>query len=124
MCHSTEESRLNGDFQDYFNKMIPRRLLHLAIAFALLFAQQGAALHALSHLADGATTHSEQEKHLPHAPVCDKCVAYAAMGSAATSSPPALDGQKAVGALAAIIPVPFFTSALQAYRSRAPPRSA
>ncbi|MFA7239617.1 MAG: hypothetical protein WC091_05840 [Sulfuricellaceae bacterium] len=104
--------------------MIPRRLLHLAFAFALLFAQQGAALHALSHLMNGTPAHSEQEKHLPHTPACDKCVAYAAVGSTASSSPLAFDGQKAVGLLAAIIPVPLFTSALQAYRSRAPPRSA
>jgi hypothetical protein len=36
--------------------------------------QQGAALHALTHLADGEST--ESQKQLPHHG-CDKCLAYA-----------------------------------------------
>lgn len=104
--------------------MIQRWLLHLAFAFALLFAQQGAALHALSHLAEGSPAHSEQEKHLPHAPACEKCVAYAAMGSAASSPPLAFDTPKAIGIFAAIALFSALVSPLHAYRSRAPPRSA
>jgi len=60
--------------------------LFLLLALALLFAQQGAALHALSHLAEPQPTQSQQDKHLPHSQACDKCVAYAGVGSAVTAS--------------------------------------
>ena len=62
--------------------MNSRLLFLLWLAFALLFAQQGAALHALSHLADSVPAQSQQEKNLPHSPACDKCVVYAQLGSA------------------------------------------
>jgi hypothetical protein len=61
-------------------------LLFLALAFTLLFVQQGAAVHALSHLAEHLPSHSQQDKQLPHSPACDKCVVYAGIGSAITSS--------------------------------------
>ncbi len=63
-----------------------RLLPFLLLAFALLFAQQGAAMHALSHLAEPLSSHSQQDKQLPHSPACDKCVVYAGVGSAITSS--------------------------------------
>lgn len=104
--------------------MTQRWLLHLAFAFALLFAQQGAALHALSHLAEGAPaqSQSQQEKHLPHSPACDKCVAYAGMGSAAAPAPLAFDAKIIAGTVAAAVLFPAFSAPLHAYRSRAPPR--
>lgn len=104
--------------------MNTRLLYSLLLAFALLFAQQGAALHALAHLAEGTPTQSQQEKHLPHSPVCDKCVAYAGIGSAASSSPLAFGGQNTVAILVAAVPFPVSSSPLLPYRSRAPPCSA
>lgn len=101
--------------------MIQRWPLHLAIAIALLFAQQGAALHALSHLTEGVPTQSQQEKHLPHSPVCDKCVAYAGIGSAALSSPLTFAGQQTVAILAPAVFSLVRSFPHQTYRSRAPP---
>lgn len=99
-----------------------RWILFVWLAFALLFAQQGAALHALSHLADSVPAQSQQGKHLPHSPACDKCVAYAGIGSAAPSSPPMFATQEATAILAAVLFLLFFSAPLYSYFSRAPPR--
>ncbi|HUX64940.1 hypothetical protein [Sulfuricella sp.] len=102
--------------------MNSRLLLSLWLAFALLFAQQGAALHALSHFADGVPAQAQQEKHLPHSPACDQCVAYAGIGSAALSSPPIFAAQETTAVLAAALFLLFFSAPLYSYLSRAPPR--
>lgn len=104
--------------------MKSRWLLHLCFAFALLFAQQGAALHALSHLAESPAAHGEQEKHLPHSPACDKCVVYAALGGAAPSAPLSFTAQEGVVVLAAALFALFFSAPYRPYLSRAPPRLA
>jgi len=102
--------------------MNSRFLLSLWLAFALLFAQQGAALHAMSHLADGVPEQSQQEKHLPYSPACDKCVVYAGIGSAALPSPPIFAAQETTVVLAAVVFLLFFSAPLRSYLSRAPPR--
>lgn len=102
--------------------MNTRLLYSLLLAFALLFAQQGAVLHALAHLAEGTPTQSQQEKHLPHSPACDKCVVYAGIGSAASSSPLVFHGQETADILAAAVLFLILSFPLHAYRSRAPPR--
>ena len=61
-------------------------LLFLLLAFALLFAQQGAAIHALSHLSEQLPSQSQQDKQLPHSPSCDKCVAYTGVDSTLAAS--------------------------------------
>ncbi|MDD5330748.1 MAG: hypothetical protein PHX38_12165 [Sulfuricella sp.] len=101
-----------------------RLLLPLWLAFVLLFAQQGAALHALSHLGDGVPAQSQQEKHVPHSPACDKCVVYAGIGGAAPSSPPVFGVQEAAFFLAAALFLLVFSAPLRSYQSRAPPRLA
>ena len=101
--------------------MNSRLLFSLWLAFALLFAQQGAALHALSHLADSVPAQSQQEKHLPHSSACDKCVVYAGIGSAAAPSPPVFATQKTTVILAAAFFLLFFSLSLRTYLSRAPP---
>ena len=53
-----------------------RFLLPLLLAFALLFAQQGAAMHALGHIM------AQQDKQAPHSPACEQCAAYAQLGGA------------------------------------------
>lgn len=63
------------------------RVLRFAIlAILLLFAQQGAAVHALAHFSDFAPTPSSQHKQLPHSSVCDKCITYSHMGGALHAS--------------------------------------
>lgn len=102
--------------------MNSRLLLSLWLAFALLFAQQGMVLHALSHFADGVPAQSQQEKHLPHSPACDECVVYAGIGSAAPSSPPVFGIQQTTAILAAVLFLLFFSAPFYSYLSRAPPR--
>jgi hypothetical protein len=102
--------------------MNSRLLFSLWLAFVLLFAQQGAALHALSHFADGVPAQSQQDKHLPHSPACDKCVVYAGIGGAAPSSPPVFAAQDSAIMLAAAFFLLFFSAPHRTYLSRAPPR--
>lgn len=99
-----------------------RLILFVGLAFALLFAQQGAVLHALSHFADNVPAQSQQDKHLPHSPACDKCVVYAGIGSAAPSSPPVFGIQQTTAILAAVLFLLFFSAPFYSYLSRAPPR--
>ncbi|BAN34163.1 hypothetical protein SCD_n00314 [Sulfuricella denitrificans skB26] len=101
--------------------MNSRLLFSLWLALALLFAQQGAALHALSHFADGVPAQSQQEKHLPHSPACDKCIVYAGIGGAAASSPPVFAVPETTAILAAVFFLLFFSAPLRTYLSRAPP---
>ncbi|MDD5240988.1 MAG: hypothetical protein PHG47_04590 [Sulfuricella sp.] len=102
--------------------MNSRLWLSFLLAFSLLFAQQGAAVHALSHLADGVPAESQQDKHQSHSPACDKCVAYAGIGSAAPSSPPLFAASETTFILAAVLSLLFFSASRFSYRSRAPPR--
>jgi hypothetical protein len=66
-------------------KMRRTRSLPLFLLLALLFAfaQQAALLHALSHNTQGDT---QQDKHLPGAKVCEKCVVFAQFGAAVASA--------------------------------------
>jgi len=102
--------------------MNSRLLLSLWLAFVLLFAQQGAVLHALSHFADSAPAQSQQEKHLPHSPACDKCVVYAGIGGAAASAPPVFFSREMTVVLASALFLLFFSAPFRTYLSRAPPR--
>lgn len=60
-----------------------RFLFPLLFAFVLLFAQQGAAVHALGHI---LAEQAQQNKQLPHSPACEQCAAYAQLGGALGSS--------------------------------------
>lgn len=52
----------------------------LLLAFALLFAQQGATLHTLRHVFAEHT--QQQNKQLPHTGDCEQCTTYAQLASA------------------------------------------
>ncbi len=57
------------------------RYFFLLLAFALLFAQQAGAAHALHHaLAD--LTQPQEDKQAPHSDACEQCADYAHLGSA------------------------------------------
>lgn len=60
-----------------------RFLLPLLLAFTLLFAQHGAAMHALGHILTGQ---AQQDKQAPHSPACEQCASYAQLGGALGSS--------------------------------------
>lgn len=61
--------------------MIRRFLFILSLVAVFGLGQQGAAAHAISHMADGQGE-SQQHKQLPHSQNCEKCVVYAQLGSA------------------------------------------
>ncbi|HQR50455.1 MAG TPA: hypothetical protein PKW44_02315 [Methylophilaceae bacterium] len=62
------------------------RRIFLVFTLALLFGlgQQGAAVHAVSHLADWQQSQQQPDKG-QHKSTCDKCVAYAQLGGAVGS---------------------------------------
>lgn len=102
-----------------------RQILFAGLAALLLFTQHGAFVHSLTHLADSAPNRSApQDKHLPHSPACDKCAAYAGVGSPVTATPLAFSALAGTHAPALVPPIPFRSEIPSHYRSRAPPRSA
>lgn len=98
-----------------------RLLLFVLLAFAVLFAQQGAAMHALSHLSEPLSRHSEQDKQLPHSPACDKCVVYAGVGSALASSTLILPATVALAPHLTQTPPALLSPFARLYHARAPP---
>ena len=60
--------------------MLRRWALHIILALTLVVGQQGAALHALSHLAPESP--AQEHKHAPNGEACEKCAAYAKFASA------------------------------------------
>lgn len=98
-----------------------RLFLFLLLALALLFAQQGAAVHALSHLSEPLPSQSRQDKQLPHSPACDKCVAYAGVGSAVAASQLAFSTFAPPPPGFSARPAARFQRPYQPYQTRAPP---
>ncbi|MEP7296366.1 MAG: hypothetical protein ABI702_09260 [Burkholderiales bacterium] len=89
------------------------------LALALLFAQQTAALHWLSHAVEA--THAKAGLPAP-GEHCDECVALAGLGAAAASTAPLLPTSFAQHALHARLPAATSPAApWLAYHSRAPP---
>jgi hypothetical protein len=98
--------------------MKPQRLFLALLAALLLFAQQAAYAHAVSHLAGGEPPPKEQ---LGHAQLCGKCISFEKLSAAAPTS------------LAAPVSLPlhfaqpvdvvrvFRPATVAAFQSRAPP---
>lgn len=99
-----------------------RIILHVWLALLLLFAQQGALLHALSHVPGPLPAQSQPDKQLPHSQACDKCVVYGQLGAGVAATPLVILVQHGAVALVAVLPAIHFASILRAYFSRAPPR--
>ena len=98
-----------------------KRALHtLFLAFTLLFAQQGAAWHALSHVG-GAPGHSQPEQKLPHGEQCTKCAVFSQLGAACASTVSAVVFLSFSGVPSLSVVSPYYHLSLPAYRSRAPP---
>jgi len=98
---------------------LKRLLSRGLLALALLFAQQQAALHWLSHAIDAThakASHSAPSEH------CDECLTLGALGAGATSSSPTLPISFAQHALTTTTAAVDSPAALRlAFRSRAPP---
>jgi hypothetical protein len=99
-----------------------RRLFFFALLAALLFfGQQGAAVHAISHLAENLPGQTQQDKNLPHSPACDKCVVYAGVGSAVAPAGFDFSGVAGVSPQLALLPASVDYLAPKVYFSGAPP---
>jgi len=105
----------------HIEKMNRRLFFHALLALLLLLAQQGAALHALSHLTEIVPAHAGQDKNLPHSPVCDKCVAYAEIGGGVHSAPLVFHAVDTRFVQSPTACSEFSSRTLRAYSSRAPP---
>jgi len=99
-----------------------RTFRHLLIAVALVFTQQVAQLHALSHLKRDLVMAERGGKYVP--PVnhpAEQCIAYNAVDSVLAALAPAIDPPRvALPAMASVaLPLPF--SPRIEFDSRAPP---
>jgi len=97
-------------------------LRHLLIAVALVFAQQAAQLHALSHLQHDMAKAERSGKCIP--PVnhpAERCIAFHAVDSVLAALAPAIDPPRvALSAIASVaLPLPFAPRI--EFDSRAPP---
>lgn len=97
--------------------MSRRLLIALSLAFALLFVQQGAATHAITHV----LAEQSQDQSLPHNQPCELCMAFAQIGGAIGSNPVHFDFGITLG-------VPFtpfvsfnYSQTFAAFAARAPP---
>lgn len=95
----------------------------LLLVFALLFAQQAGAAHALHHVLEDLAQ-QQAGKQTPHSDICEKCADYAKLGSAlsvgAYNFTPLLVSDETVQHRSiAFRPVHIFAAA-----ARAPPYSA
>ena len=100
--------------------MLRSILLKSLLVLALLFAQQGAVTHGISHvLAEQSQDHS-----LPHDKHCDLCAAYAQIGSAVGVNHIYLDFGSSFGAILTTYSVTFHSFSFSAFAARAPPYSA
>src|SRR5215510_4640932 len=99
-----------------------RTLRHLLIAAALVFTQQAAQLHALSHLQRDLVKAERGGKCVP--PLghpAEQCIAYHAVDSTLPSLAPALDAAcQALPVLAAVVLPLSFPPRID-FDSRAPP---
>lgn len=101
---------------------MPRHFL-LLFVFALLFAQQAGAAHALQHALEDLTQQQREGKQAPHSDACKKCADYAQMGNAldigATGFKPLLTSDE----VTLLRPFPFFSARTLPAVARGPPLS-
>ena len=101
-----------------------RTLRHLLVAFALVFAQQSAQLHALSHLKRDLVMAERGGKCVP--PVshpAEQCIAYHAVDSALPGLIPAIGLSRVSLPTLASVVLPLPRAQRIEFDSRAPPLS-
>lgn len=92
-------------------------LLKLVLVLALLFAQQGAVTHSISHI----LAEQSQDQSAPHEKHCDLCEVYAQIGSAIGSSTIHFDFASSFEAAVSTHSVSAHSIAFTAFAARAPP---
>jgi len=101
--------------------MVRHWLLIVSFAFLFGLGQQGVVLHAISHFADETQSESKQGKKSHHSSFCDKCMVYAALGSAAQVDVPVLVLVEAGSIMIAGDTRHFRSVQKLTYQARAPP---
>jgi hypothetical protein len=102
------------------------RLVYVLIA-ALLLAQQGLALHVLSHGVDALKIAKQDQpdpRSLPADRHCDLCLTYAQVAAGAAAATPFFAALAPDHAVSPATALATRTVTARAYRSRAPPRLA
>jgi hypothetical protein len=87
------------------------------LVFTLLFAQQGAMSHGISH------TLAQQDQSAPHDSQCELCAAYAHIGSVVGSSDVHFDFDVAANTLDGTHTPTSHSTTFAAFAARAPPYS-
>jgi len=90
------------------------------LVFALLFAQQGAMSHGISH----TLAQQSQDQSAPHDTQCELCAAYAHIGSAVGSGDVHFDFDGSANVVDPTYTSSFHSNAFAAFAARAPPYSA
>jgi glyoxylate carboligase len=88
------------------------------LVFTLLFAQQGAMSHGISH------TLAQQDQSAPHDTQCELCAAYAQIGGAVGSSDVRLSIDASTEPVATFYTATSHSTPFAAFTARAPPYSA
>lgn len=102
------------------HRMLRSAFLKSLLVFALLFAQQGAVMHTISHV----LAEQSQDQSLPHHQHCDLCAVYAQIGGAIGSSHVSFDFASSFEETHTAHFVSFHSITFAAFTARAPPRSA
>ena len=97
-----------------------RALIHVLLAFALLWGQQAMLAHAATHLVKPPAT---QDNQLPQHKVCEQCALSAQYGSALVGKVLSFEAQRGVVCLPPQRPQVLYTATPRAFHSRAPPVS-
>ncbi len=101
-------------------RMLRSVFLKSLLVVALLFAQQGAVVHGISHI---LAEHS-QNQSLPHDKHCDLCSTYAQIGCAIGSNQIHFDFASSFAEARPVQTASFHSSSFTAFAARAPPRFA
>lgn len=100
--------------------MLRHILLRSLLAVILLFAQQGALTHGISHI----LAEQSQDQSLPHDKHCNLCEGYAQIDGAIGSSLVEFDFTAEFGEPRIFHSVSFHSPVFAVFAARAPPRSA
>ncbi len=98
-----------------------RVLRHLLVALALVFAQQAAQLHSLSHLRQDLARAAGGKAALGHP--AEQCIAFHAVDSALPCDTLAIEPQRLAPAEPPAVAMPISREPRLAFDSRAPPHA-
>lgn len=104
---------------DTMHSMLRSTFQLALLVFTLLFAQQGAMSHGISH----TLAQQSQDQSAPHDSQCELCAAYAHIGSAVGSSDVHFALDASANTVAPTYAPSFCYNTFSAFAARAPPYS-